>query len=638
MSASRVPAALTILLAAACVTVRPPARSRAPINSCSTTQDCAAYAPGHAPPLCVGGVCESSQIGNWTAIVSLSQDAAYGAGAIVAVPYATLFTSIGTCNVGSATTCPAGMRCAPLPALVKGNGELVVEPAGAAMSEANWNLGNPNTNTVMPVRATFRQQTKSGSSFVDATSVGLPIGPVDAQNQVDMSLSAPPGPGGGPTLVFSFSLPPALPGLLYERTLMPVPPFDQAFPPDIAQMDLSTAQPADEIVYYGCDPVNPPKGATCAPFDTINGAMGLTYPSFVLSRADMQPLDGWTAYLRDTTTLRRISNAVPLSGTTAQNVRLLTSQRRKDGEALTNAALVMQPPSGSNLPTAILAAVNGVLNATEEYPQLPAPLPLSGRVIRKTDGSPVSADVVFESVGLCRDYVMAGQTSVVLDTNPDLAFSVTVSATSGSYSATLPMGVYRATVRPYDTATQVTVIPNFATTVLSNGQCGASTQPGPIIVDVRRTVTGKVTVADGRELADATLDAVPTACSDSTNGPSCLPRAGGTTTADDGSFSMALDPGAYSLRIRPAVGSALPWVVTPLTVGPDDVTKVTGIPPVPAPFDAGLVLLDPVACNPIVEAVVRMYETPAIGPAYEVGEALTDSTGHYDMYLAPPAQ
>ena len=101
---------------------------------------------------------------------------------------------------------------------------------------------------------------------------------------------------------------------------------------------------------------------------------------------------------------------------------------------------------------------------------------------------------------------------------------------------------------------------------------------------------------------------------------------------------MALDPGSYLLRVRPAEGSALPWVVTPLGVGPGPVTEVNGIPPVAAPFDAGLVLLDPEACNPVVEALVRMYQTPATGPAFEVGEAMTDSTGHYDMYLMPPAQ
>lgn len=636
MSASRLPAAAIALVAAACVTVTPAPRSAAPINACSTNEDCQGFGLGGAAPACIGGICASTQFGSWTAVISLSQDAAYAAGATIVVPFSTLAMGSGSCQGGS-TTCPPGSQCAPLPGLVSGSGELQVEPAGTLPSQANWNLGNPGAlYTVMPVNATFRAQSQAGSAYVDATTMGLPLGPIDAENVIDTSPSALPGPGGGLSLFFSFSLTP----LPYERTLMPVAPFDQAFPPDISIVDLSSATPSAENVLYGCGPMStPPAGTVCAPFDTINGSMGFTYPSFTLSRADGQPLDGWTAYLRDQTTLRRISNVVTLSGIAAKDVKLLTSQRRKNGDALQNAALVMQPPADSGLPTAILAALNGLLGATEAYPQLPMPESVSGTVIRKSDGAPLAADVVFDAVGLCRDFTMGTQTTVVLDTNPDLSFSTTVSAANGSYSATLPMGVYRATVRPYDTSAQVTAIPNFATTVVLSGQqCGAAVQPAPIVVDVQRTVEGVATVADGRLLADATIEALPTACSDSTSAQTCLPRAGSTTTADDGSFKMALDPGAYQLRVRPAEGSAFPWVVTPLTVGPDPVTRVTAIPPVQAPFDASLVLLDPVACNPIVEAVVRMYETPAMGSAYEIGEALTDSTGHYDMYLAPPAQ
>jgi hypothetical protein len=325
----------------------------------------------------------------------------------------------------------------------------------------------------------------------------------------------------------------------------------------------------------------------------------------------------------------------------ATGVQLLTSRHRKPGDALGNAALVMQPPSGSSLPTAVLQAVAGGLGAAEVYPQSPAPVRVSGAVKFNTSaGAPVAADVVFESVSLCRDYVSGGTTTVVLDPTT-LAFTTTVTAANGSFSAVLPMGVYRVTVRPYDTTAQVTVIPNLATTtVLSNQQCGAPTQPAPLVVVSQRTVRGTAMVVDGRALADATIEAIPTACSDSRSSPTCLPRAGGTTTANDGSFIMSLDQGGYLLRVRPAEGSAFPWVVTPLTVGPSDMSA--DVPLVQAPTDAGFVLQDPVACNPIVEAVVRMYETPAAaagpGSSYEVGEALTDSTGEYSMYLAPPAQ
>jgi hypothetical protein len=63
---------------------------------------------------------------------------------------------------------------------------------------------------------------------------------------------------------------------------------------------------------------------------------------------------------------------------------------------------------------------------------------------------------------------------------------------------------------------------------------------------------------------------------------------------------------------------------------------------VPAPVYAGLTLHDP-GDNPIVDAIVRVFRLPSQGgtgssPAVEVGHAITDDQGHYDMYLAPPAQ
>ena len=60
---------------------------------------------------------------------------------------------------------------------------------------------------------------------------------------------------------------------------------------------------------------------------------------------------------------------------------------------------------------------------------------------------------------------------------------------------------------------------------------------------------------------------------------------------------------------------------------------------VPAPLYAGLELLDPIG-NPIVNAIVRAFALPAQTspptPAIELGEAITDATGQYDLYVALP--
>jgi hypothetical protein len=42
------------------------------------------------------------------------------------------------------------------------------------------------------------------------------------------------------------------------------------------------------------------------------------------------------------------------------------------------------------------------------------------------------------------------------------------------------------------------------------------------------------------------------------------------------------------------------------------------------------------ADNPIVRALVRVYSLPASGQAIELGSALTDENGQYEMFVALP--
>jgi len=123
-------------------------------------------------------------------------------------------------------------------------------------------------------------------------------------------------------------------------------------------------------------------------------------------------------------------------------------------------------------------------------------------------------------------------------------------------------------------------------------------------------------------------------------------------TLGDGSFELPLDPGSYVLRVRPADASRLPWVTQSLTVEPasGSAPVVPAAPvkfKVPAPVYAGTQLLDP-SGTPIVNAIVRAYpmSTPtspaasstAPAPAIELGEAITDVNGHFDLYVAPTGQ
>lgn len=624
MNQPRVASLVVCVLVASCVTVAPGPSSPAPLNTCSSQAQCAAYGPGGVTPTCIGGICEvPPTLTDRLILVSLSDTAPYAAGSTFTIAYENTLNPSSTC----ASSCPVNATCVQLPQLATlMPSDLEVNPSAALT--ANWDLGNPGSNTALPVTVVLRPQ----------VTAGLPLGPIELNEALNTGTNPMPGPGGGPSLDFSIAVPPGV----YEQTLMPMSPWDQAFPPDVRIVNLSQTPYPEESVVYSCDPTQPPFDPRCTLFDPIAMGVGATYPTFgPLSRADGGPLDGWVVFLRDQTTLRPISNQVTLSGTSQSGVQLLTSHHPPSMQgAFYNAALVMQPPPESDLPTAIFKAVSGQLAPNETYPQLPNVVPVSGKVVTLSDGVPVPADIVFDvtgsAAGLCR--VVQGIPTFDSAANGDLSFTTTVHANDGTFTALLPWGVFRATVRPRDMATEVTIVSDFATAnVLPNSeQCQGPTSPGPIVIDVPRTVTGNAMVADGRALASAALEAIPTGCSVASSDASCLPRAGQTITGVNGSYTLRLDPGVYTLRARPADGSALPWVVRPLTVGSATVTPGPDIV-VPAPSYASLVLQD-FKCNPVVEGLVRMYETPSSGSAYEIGEALTDATGHFDMYLDPSAQ
>jgi len=156
------------------------------------------------------------------------------------------------------------------------------------------------------------------------------------------------------------------------------------------------------------------------------------------------------------------------------------------------------------------------------------------------------------------------------------------------------------------------------------------------VVDVPRIAQGAAVVADGRALAGAVVEAFPVGCLDATS-TWCLPRAVQVATGDDGAFQFMVDPGEYLLRVKPADGSRLPWVVQPLSIPADKALVSIGSVKIPAPAAVGLSLFDP-GGNAIIHAVVRAFWLPAQGSALELGNALTDIDGRYDMYLAIPSR
>ena len=536
-------------------------------------------------------------------VVSLPGDSGFAPGRTFGVAFEHLFDQpLPTCT-------PPG--CAHLPGLGVVSGSYLISPK--VTLDVNWNLGNaPNEpaqgkEVAIPVHATYRPLW--GPSGVDAAALGLPLEPVAATSFATRGGAL--GVGGGPSIAFDSYLQATTSGgpAAYVRTLVPDPPFDQAFAPEVRQVQISPTTSnfeADQVETFEKTKEEP--------------ELGPTIPTFNIARAD--GLDGWTAYLRDASTRQTISSVRPLSGTSTSNVVLATNYVPARTDALTNAQLILAPPPGTPAPSGVFAPLAGVLPAQETYPPIAPPVAVSGTVTGG-DGNPAPADLVFEATAIID---RSGRANVA---NFEFVAQASTATGAAAYSVVLPQGRYRVSVRPRDPLHAVTIFDPFVVDTQRSALGGIT-----FAVESRRPVHGRAIVADGRPLSGASVVAVPVQCSQRSS-DACMPRGSQTTSAGDGSFGLALDPGVYTLAVRPADDTQLPWVARSLSIASAPVT----VPPisVPAPVDASLEIRDP-GDNPIIRAVVRVFNLPAQGPAVELGRAVTDASGRYRMSLALPVQ
>jgi hypothetical protein len=518
----------------------------------------------------------------------------------------------------------------------------------------NFFLGNTGQYTALPVEVTYRalwppqvssQSVGAGAGDggpFEATSLGLPLEPVQAGHQQVPSPHplvrlfnfngntpiAVTGPAGGPVVEFATSL---QPGLVYERTMTPDPPFNRGFPPDIRQVTPQSSGENRDEQQLQLDKT--PKN---------------DLPRFYFTRigtVDAGP-DQWKAYLRDATTKRPISPIRPLSDAPPDGGLLLpTSHVDQKVDALTNAELIVVPPPNSSLPNYI--PQHESLSSTLAYPVLPEPVTVSG-TIDWSGGGPVSADVVFEATGIYAagtgETSDGGTTYYLQSFGFEYSNTTQAQADGASYWVTLPRGTYRIVVRPRDIPQSNTTDQSVpAVTVVDEYDTGIG-GPAPIpslAIDSAPKISGTAVVADGRPLSGATVEALPIGCprvADAAitpnTSPSCMPRYAVTTTASGGEFAFNLDPGDYVLRVEPLDGTRLPWVIEPMSVPPMAQPLVVKIP---APVYRGLEVHD-AAQIPVANAIVRMFSLQGPRPAIEVGRAVTDESGRFDMYLDPAVQ
>jgi hypothetical protein len=607
--------ALALAVAAACNPAgtgdTPSSTSAVPLNTCSVAADCAKFAQPVTPG-CNGGRClVSSGYTGLVLVVALSADSYFAPGQTFAIPYTQLFTR-------KCPSVPGANACAELPALGIVEGAYIA--SSSTQQQLGWNLGNPGIPTAVPVHVTYRPLWQPGgptSAAVDAASIGLPLGLVDGYVVVDTSPTRSPGPGGGVSIGFQGNLQPAL----YEVTIQPDPPFDGPFPPYAKNESIGAGSTLDvqDVVYDVTKEESGPVTGTIVPTFDLGPAGGLV---------------GWTAYLRDQTTRRRTS-ALATLGTKTSSVLLPTNHQAALVDALTTTELVVAPPPGSNLPTYVVAPTGNELPEAETVPALPPPTTLTGTVTDADGVTPVAADLVFEVMaagGTKGGIYVAGSPPALNTTNFEFAArahaTLDAAGDTASFSVDLPPGQYQLTLRPADGGHAVTVQTPFAVPISDNAV------PVSLVANATQPVSGGALLADGRLLAGALVEALPAACAAGA-GTSCLPRQAQTATAADGTFSLALDPGTYTLQIQPAQGSGFPWVTEALLVGPTPVI----VPPavVPAPVSGGFKLHDPYD-NPLVSAVVRVFQVPSTGQAVELGRAITDTTGAMELYLAPSTQ
>jgi hypothetical protein len=446
-----------------------------------------------------------------------------------------------------------------------------------------------------------------------------------------------PGPNGTTGTAARVSL---VPGT-YQVTWTPVAPLNQAFGPVIRTV---TPAPSDPLYQGAVESFD----KTVAP----NGQLEL--PTYNIVRDD-RSFDGWTAYLRDVTSRQPISNIVPLSGRETDGVQFAVRRVPLDGGlvptvppqnddiALLSAQLVLAPPAGSSEPAQIFTAADNSFDSvsgdgmTLRYLTLPQAVTVTGTV-QALHGATGPVDLTFEALAVTRT---GGLDPINFEFTAHVAASPDASGGS-TFSVVLPPGEYR-----------IDAYPRFGGSALALEDLLVPVQDGPlaappiILGDLQPTV-GKVVLADSRPLGGATVVGVPLACAPvsatAKDAASCLPRSMQTTSAADGSFVLGLDPGTYRIHVEPPQGSRLPWVDSKYTLTVQGSAAV-GAPPaatlvVPAPLSLGLRLIYSSAPqSAIPNALVRAYRMFGSGPtatALELGEALTDNDGTFELYVAPP--
>jgi hypothetical protein len=551
-------------------------------------------------------------------------------------------SSPGGCMKGNA---PSDSTCIQLPQLYDQTGVYVVNGDFSTL------LGNPTAvATTVPVLTSYIPVWSLGPPCaqpcaIEASLLNLPLPTIFASPLTPVNgLSGAAGPQGNLTTGWTAFVPALSSG--YVQRVDFASPFNTAFPPSV--------QPPSEQLGQ----VAMPPDLITAEVPLLSPPISATGDSSIIAISPGEALTGWSVFLRDRTT-RSIVSSQPTVRDGGVSLHWLASGVLAGLSTMNNGRydIVLSPPPGAVGLPEFADQYFGV--PTEAYPSLPKPVTIHGTV--HSDTRPVSGNVHFVSTAL---YYLADSACTVTKADATLLHYDVVVATAdrldppgavGQYSVVLPPGQYTITVDPdpvsgfaktqikpvADASSGITTLPKADATT---EDCTATEDTFDISLEPQLHVTGTVLIADGRALANATVDLTP-AASLLASLPLPVaqvdgPRPFEVTTAADGSFSASVDPGMYDVTVRPVDGTRFPWIVSPAHTFSKSNTKLDRLF-IPAPVPLSLTLHDPLADLPIAQAVVSAYAftscspAPCNGVALQIGQGFTDGNGSFQMFLTP---
>jgi hypothetical protein len=574
--------------------------SGTPVNDCSSA--CAAYCPKGATAAC-SSRCSATLSGE----ACLSKEPLPSVIVVVDVPEGSMFAygqgltyALETSDITSSPCMKplmTGGTCFKLPDVARTSGAYVA-PSGQF---AGVDFLAPTT---IPVQTTFVPQWLG----VLATNLGLPLPntiATTATNNPALNLPAGVvGPEGGQPITWTALYPANQTSFADVQVL---PPYDEFIPPLIdglvSQIESGTFAPSSSV--FTTDLVD------------------LKVPG--------SPA-GWSVVLREKAAPQRIVTSRGSVVNQAARLYSLVDVMTGDYE------VVITPPPGRVMPQ----VVEGYIPTLGiPYPPLPPPVKVSGTLV-SPGGTAVSGTVHFVASGL---YEYPG--SSCMPSMPGLlvydAFVYTDPTSPGAFSVTLPQGAYDVTIDPESSSGLAkTTLTNVGLPAVAKCPVGDGIEGLHLTAPNPQIVTGTVQIANGEPLANANVVFAPAATLlGHTTPPSDWPRQASVTTRLDGTFTAEVDPNAtYDITVRPVDGTRLPWVVSSaFPVFDSKPLKLF----VPAPVGLPLTIHDPNEF-PVTQAVVRAYAltgcassgpscTPT--PAIQIGEALTDSSGSFELFLTP---